>query len=157
MSSNFEKVLEFNNAFGVVTHKTPQLNIFDDNEKLVKYRLSLIEEETQELRDAIKDKNFIEVVDALSDILYVTYGAALSFGVDLDTCFDLVHKSNMSKLCSTEEEAQQTVQWYKENESDRYDSPNYRKSDDNVHWVVYNESTMKILKNINYKPVKFEV
>ena len=68
------------------------------DEKIQKLRLSLIEEELSELKEAIKNKEIIEVADALTDILYVTYGAGHAFGIDLDRCFDEVQKSNMSKL-----------------------------------------------------------
>jgi len=153
--TNFQKILEFNKAFGVDTHSTPQLNIFDKDPKLVNYRLSLILEEVKELEDSIKGKDFTECIDALADIMYVTLGAFTAIGINADEAFDLVHKSNMSKLCTSEEEAQETVKWYKENESARYDSPDYRKSDDNIDWIVYNRSKKKILKNINYSPVKF--
>ena len=153
--SNFKKILEFNKAFGVSTHVTPQYDIFDKDQKLINYRLSLILEEVQELKDSIEQKNLVECVDALADIMYVTLGAFTAIGVNADDAFALVHDSNMSKLCSSEDEAIQTVEWYKKNESQRYDSPNYRRSDDGVHWVVYNESTKKILKNINYEPVSF--
>ena len=155
MESNFKKVYDFNKCFGVSVSDTPQKNVFDENPDLVKLRLSLIQEEVRELQDAIKDKNFTEVVDALSDILYVVYGAGVSFGIDLNKSFDIVHESNMSKSCKTEEEAQQTVKWYKNNDTP-YDSPDYRKSDDGKYWVVYNKSTGKILKSINYTPANFE-
>lgn len=154
--SNFQKVLEFNNAFGVDTNTTPQKELFDKDPKLTSYRLSLIQEEVDELKEAIDNKDFVETIDALSDILYVVYGGFTAFGINGDDAFDLVHKSNMSKLCKTENEAQETVNWYKQHESSRYDSPEYRRSNDGIHWVVYNKSTKKILKSINYKPVKFD-
>jgi len=153
--SNFKKVIDFNKAFGVDNNTTSQTDLFDKDPKLTAYRLSLIEEEVDELKEAVTNKDFVEVLDALSDILYVVYGAFTAFGVDADKAFHLVHESNMSKLCKTESEAQQTVNWYIENDSERYDSPAYRKSEDGIHWVVYNKSTKKILKSINYKPVKF--
>jgi predicted HAD superfamily Cof-like phosphohydrolase len=152
--SNFKKVLEFNKAFGVTTHTIPQPNIFDTDPKLVKYRLELINEEVEELRDSITKKDFIEFIDALSDILYVTYGAFSCAGIDADKAFDIVQKSNMSKLCKSEEEAIQTVESYKLDS--RYDSPAYRLSDDGVNYVVYNQSTKKILKSINYTPADFK-
>ena len=68
------------------------------DEKIQKLRVDLIEEELSELKDAIKNKDMKEVADALTDILYVTYGAGHAFGIDLDSCFDEVQKSNMSKL-----------------------------------------------------------
>lgn len=70
------------------------------NEKIIQLRYELIKEELEELNQAIKDKDIKEVADALTDILYVTYGAGHAFGVDLDRCFDEVQQSNMSKLGS---------------------------------------------------------
>ena len=68
------------------------------NEDIVKLRINLIEEELEELKQAIKDEDLLEVADALTDILYVTYGAGHAFGINLDECFDEVQRSNMSKL-----------------------------------------------------------
>lgn len=152
--TNFDKVCIFNDAFGVKNNITPVIDIFDKDPELIKYRLSLIEEEIQELRDAIKDKNFAETTDALVDILFVTYGAFTAIGINADEAFDLVQNSNMSKLCETEQDAIETVKRYKEEK--RYDSPNYRKSKDGKHYVVYNETTMKILKNYKYKKFSIE-
>lgn len=157
MKSHFQKVLDFNKAFGVETHHTKNNNIFDNNSKLINYRLSLINEEVEELRQAVKDRNLIEIVDALADIEYVVLGAYTALGIDADKAFDIVHSSNMSKLCVNEEEAKKTVEYYIANkEKLGYDSPKYRLSDDKVHYVVYNESTSKILKSINYTPAKFD-
>lgn len=156
--SNYQKVVEFNKVFGVPITDEPQMDIFDENPKLVKLRMDLIDEEDQELKDAVRAKDMKETLDALSDLLYVVYGMGASLGLDLDKAMGLVHESNMSKSCKTEEEAEQTVVWYKEkyaSEEQPYDSPAYRKSDDGHYWVVYNASTGKILKSINYKPVDF--
>ncbi len=68
------------------------------SEKIVKLRYGLIKEELEEFEQALKDKNLTEVADSLTDILYVTYGAGVAFGIDLDKCFDEVQRSNMSKL-----------------------------------------------------------
>ena len=68
------------------------------NKDIVNLRIKLIEEELEELKEAIKEKDLLEVADALTDILYVTYGAGHAFGINLDECFDEVQKSNMSKL-----------------------------------------------------------
>ena len=72
---------------------------FPDN-NTIKLRLNLIKEEINELEEAINEKNIVEVADALTDILYVTYGAGHAFGIDLDKCFEEVQRSNMSKLDS---------------------------------------------------------
>ena len=68
------------------------------NEKIIKLRYDLIKEELEELKEAIEQKDMIEIADALTDILYVTYGAGHAFGINLDKCFNEVQESNMSKL-----------------------------------------------------------
>jgi hypothetical protein len=156
--TNFQKVDHFNKTFGVTTHNTLQKNIFDKDPKLVQLRLDLITEEVQELKDAIKEKDMNETIDALTDILYVVYGAGSSFGINLDKSFDIVHESNMSKLCRNEEVAKETVEWYKkEYEEGRlpYDTPTYRKDDKSDKYIVYNESTGKIIKSREYNAVNF--
>ena len=92
--SNFEKVKKFMQTFGQEVKTKPS---FPSN-KIIKLRHELIEEELSELKLAIKEKNILEIADALTDILYVTYGAGHAFGIDLDKCFDEVQNSNMSKL-----------------------------------------------------------
>lgn len=152
--TNFNKVKDFCICGNHPIYDQNQTNIFDDKPDRVNLRLKLIQEETKELEQAIKEKNFTEVIDALSDILYVVYGAGHEFGIDLDKTFNLVHESNMTKFCKTEEEAIDTVRWYKENET-RYKKPSYRKSSNGVHYIVFDAETDKILKSINYSPVKF--
>ena len=154
--SNFQKIVDFHKQFGLDYTQEPQLNVFDEKPKLVNFRVDLIEEEFNELKQAIKDKDFVEVMDALGDILYVTYGFGASIGVDMDVVYDLIHKSNMSKLCKTEDEAIETVKWYIEqyNEGKQpYDTPTYRISENGEYYVVYNKSSGKILKSIKYNMV----
>ena len=237
--TNFELILEFNRSFGVPIYSEKQLDIFEKNPKLVEFRVSLINEEIQELTDAVKNKDFVEIIDALTDIEYVVLGAYVAFGINADTvynldkqldmyddycltlthtvqkdifntnpkmlnmlltqmqdklqllkdataaknfdwtirvltniryvtmcmyvligidpdeAFEIVHSSNMSKLCSSEEQAKETVEWYLENEK-RYDSPKYRLSDCGKYWVIFNESTSKILKNKYYTAANFD-
>ena len=92
--SNFDDVKKFMKTFGQQVITKPQ---FPD-EKTIKLRFDLIQEELNELQHAIKTKDLKEVADALTDILYVTYGAGHAFGVNLDKCFEEVQNSNMSKL-----------------------------------------------------------
>jgi len=92
--SNFEKVGLFMKTFGQEVKNKPGLS----TEKINKLRVSLINEELEEFKEAIKNNDLKETVDALTDILYVTYGAGHAFGVNLDKCFDEVQQSNMSKL-----------------------------------------------------------
>ena len=92
--TNFEKVGIFMKTFGQEVKTNPSLS----TDKINELRINLINEELEELKVAMKSKDLKEVVDALTDILYVTYGAGHAFGVNLDSCFDEVQKSNMSKL-----------------------------------------------------------
>ena len=92
--SNFEKVKIFMKAFGQEVKEKAEF----PREKITSLRCELINEELQELQEAIRKKDIKEVADALTDILYVTYGAGHAFGIDLDKCFLEVQKSNMSKL-----------------------------------------------------------
>ena len=92
--SNFEDVRKFMNTYGQEVKSKPS---FPDK-KILKLRCDLIEEELDELKNAIKDNDIVEVADALTDLLVVIYGAGLAFGIDLDKCFEEVHRSNMSKL-----------------------------------------------------------
>ena len=92
--SNFSKVGTFMKTFGQEVKTSPSLS----TDKINKLRIELIKEELEELTEAMKNNDLLEVADALTDILYVTYGAGHAFGIDLDKCFDEVQNSNMSKL-----------------------------------------------------------
>ena len=92
--SNFDDVGVFMETYGQEIKTEPMF----PNENILRLRYNLIKEELDELQTAFKQKNLLEVADALSDILYVTYGAGHSFGINLDKCFAEVQKSNMSKL-----------------------------------------------------------
>ena len=94
--TNFEKVKQFMQTFG---QEVKTKSSFSD-EKTNQLRLDLISEELEELKNAMESKDLLEVADALTDILYVTYGAGHAFGINLDKCFDEVQNSNMSKLGS---------------------------------------------------------
>ena len=92
--SNFSKVGIFMKTFGQEVKVKPSLS----TDKINKLRIDLIKEELYELTEAMKNKDLLEVADALTDILYVTYGAGHAFGINLDKCFEEVQNSNMSKL-----------------------------------------------------------
>ena len=92
--TNFEKVGNFMKTFGQEVKEKPSFS----SDKINKLRLDLIEEELGELKLAMKNNDLLEVADALTDILYVTYGAGHAFGINLDKCFNEVQNSNMSKL-----------------------------------------------------------
>ena len=92
--SNFSKVGIFMKTFGQEVKDNPSFS----TDKINKLRIDLIKEELEELAEAMKNKDLLEVADALTDILYVTYGAGHAFGINLDKCFEEVQNSNMSKL-----------------------------------------------------------
>ena len=92
--TNFEKVGLFMKTFNQEVKTSSGLS----DEKINSLRISLISEELEELKKAISDNNIVEIADALTDILYVTYGAGHAFGINLDKCFNEVQESNMSKL-----------------------------------------------------------
>ena len=92
--SNFNKVKTFMETFGQEVKTRPSLS----TDKINSLRYDLIKEELEELKEAIENKDLLEVADALTDILYVAYGAGHAFGIDLDKCFEEVQNSNMSKL-----------------------------------------------------------
>jgi len=236
MQEHYNNILEFNSAFEVeVCSEELFSSTSEKNKKIIKFRMSLIKEEVKELEEAIRDKDFTEVVDALNDILYVAYGAMIAFSFQLENAyiknnnnrekvamnifrypyrfnmdkviyrqlgniliicsnleqavaakdilntntalqdlihaayksldefnvdymksFSIVHLSNMSKLCSSEQEAIETVESYKNAIPIRYEFPAYRESKVYGKWIVYNNSAEpKILKNINYVPANF--
>ena len=92
--SNFNKVGIFMKTFGQEVKSKPSFS----TDKINKLRIDLIKEELDELKEAMNNNDLLEVADALTDILYVTYGAGHAFGINLDKCFDEVQNSNMSKL-----------------------------------------------------------
>ena len=92
--SNFNKVGIFMETFGQEVKNKPSFS----SDKINKLRIDLIKEELDELKEAMSSKDLLEVADALTDILYVVYGAGHAFGIDLDKCFEEVQNSNMSKL-----------------------------------------------------------
>ena len=92
--SNFNKVKTFMETFGQEVKTKPSFS----TDKIKSLRYDLIKEELEELKEAMENKDLLEVADALTDIVYVTYGAGHAFGIDLDKCFEEVQSSNMSKL-----------------------------------------------------------
>ena len=92
--SNFDDVRIFMKTYGQEIKEKPEF----PKEKVIDLRISLIKEELDEFQEALKEKNLVEVADALTDLLYVTYGAGHAFGIDLDKCFAEVQRSNMSKV-----------------------------------------------------------
>lgn len=146
----FSKVQYFNKTFDSPVNDKYSSDIWDDT-KLINLRKDLINEEVNELNEAIANKDITETIDALADILVVTLGAFDALGINGDKVFNEVHNSNMSKICTTEDEAIESVEWYKKNKKDIYPEPTYRLSSTKQGYVIYNKTSGKILKNINWK------
>jgi len=139
------QVAEFHRTFKHPVEKEPVI----PSKKRCELRVSLIQEELNELKAAIDDKDLVAIADALCDIQYVLSGAVLEFGLGekFRDLFDEVQRSNMSKSCLTEEEAMETVNHYKnERGVDCY----FREADG--HYLVYRKDDNKTLKSINYSP-----
>ncbi len=138
-------VAEFHHTFKHPILDKPQI----PSEERCKLRIALIAEELKELEDAVKDKDIVEVADALCDIQYVLSGAILEFGLGnkFKALFEEVQRSNMSKACISEQEAIETVAFYKaKKDTDCY----YH--EEGGRWLVYRKADNKTIKSINYSP-----
>jgi len=143
---NYIKLVEeFHNTFGAPVLDKPQI----PSEERCKLRISLLEEELGELKEAIKNNDLVEIFDALADCQYVLTGAILEFGGKdkFDELFLEVHRSNMSKACKSQQEAIETLLHYKEKDG----TEGYYKEVDGK-WLVYRNGDNKVLKSINYSP-----
>lgn len=131
----------------------PNLKIFFESFDVcgtVKSYILVLKEHINSLKMNNKNENFDEFVHTLHKIVVDCYSLSSFFGINVDNCFEEVQKSNMSKVCLSEEEAIETVNWYKENET-KYKCPSYRKSNNQNYWIIFDENTSKILKSINFK------
>lgn len=139
------QVAEFHKTFRHPILEKPSI----PDEKRCELRVSLLAEELKELQEAIKDNDIVEVADALCDIQYVLSGAILEFGLadKFKELFEEVQRSNMSKACKTEKEAQATVEYYKK---EKHTECYYEKVDD--LYLVYRTADKKTLKSIFYSP-----
>lgn len=137
------------NIIGNINHK----DLLVSHNNLIDEYVKQLNEDINNLEIAINNKSITQVENSLLSILKTTYVGGLLFKINLDDAFDLIHKSNMTKACKTEDEAYKTVEWYKTHKLDTYDTPIYKKSNCGNYWIILNESTGKILKNINYSAV----
>jgi len=139
------KVSDFHKTFNVPVLDKPEI----PSEERCQLRVNLLQEELNELSEAIKNKDLVEIADALCDLQYVLSGSVLEFGLSekFDQLFDDVQRSNMSKACETMQEAIETILHYKKTQG--FESV-YKKVDNK--FVVYRLSDNKVLKSINYSP-----
>ncbi|MGX9986019.1 pyrophosphohydrolase domain-containing protein [Chryseobacterium sp. POL2] len=141
---SLNQVGEFHKTFKAPILDTPQI----PSKERCDLRVSLLQEELNELKQAIADNDLVEIADALCDLQYVLSGAVLEFGMGekFVELFNEVQRSNMSKACANEEEAQETVKNYQDKNVDVF----YEKSGEKYN--VYRKEDNKVLKSINYSP-----
>lgn len=147
--NSLNQVADFHKTFNAPVLESPQI----PSEQRCELRVNLLQEELNELSQAIKDKNIVEIADALCDLQYVLSGAVLEFGLGekFVELFNEVQRSNMSKACSTEEEAQRTLEHYKQKDgTEGY----YKQVGDK--WVTYRNGDDKVLKSVGYSPANLE-
>ena len=141
--NSLNQVAEFHRTFNAPILPTPQI----PSSQRCELRVSLLQEELNELKEAIKNNDLVEIADALADLQYVLSGAVLEFGLGdkFVELFNEVQRSNMSKACNNELEAQATLEHYKQKDG----TQGYYK-ENNGKWLVYRKSDDKVLKSINY-------
>ena len=144
-----DKVSKFHKTFEAPILENPEI----PSEDRCNLRVSLLQEELNELSDAIKNKDIVEIADALCDLQYVLSGAILEFGMGntFDEMFDEVQRSNMSKACNSLQEAIETISHYKKKDNTE---AMYKQVGDS--WIVYRISDNKVLKSINYSPANLK-
>ena len=147
--NSLNQVADFHRTFNAPILETPQI----PSEQRCELRVNLLQEELNELSQAIKDNDLVEIADALCDIQYVLSGAVLEFGLGdkFVELFNEVQRSNMSKACDTQQEALMTLSHYKKKDgTEGY----YKKI--NGKFLVYRASDDKVLKSINYSPANLK-
>ena len=147
MNQYLKSVAEFHETFKAPILENPQI----PSKERCELRVSLLQEELNELKEAIEEGSLTEIADALADIQYVLSGAILEFGLKdkFDELFAEVQRSNMSKACSTMQEAIATLAHYKQKDGTE---GRYEKVGDK--WVVYRNSDDKVLKSVEYSPAR---
>lgn len=136
-------VAEFHEVFGLPVLEEPELI----PEERAALRINLLAEELEELKEAIRNDDLVEIADALCDLQYVLSGAILEFGMGdkFRTLFEEVHRSNMSKTCSSQEEAEETIRHYVDTKGEKGEW-----IEKNGKYVVYRKTDRKVLKSIRY-------
>ena len=149
MNKYLKAVSEFHETFGAPILETPQIPSNDRCE----LRVSLLQEELNELKEAIEKGDVVEIADALADLQYVLSGAVLEFGMGtkFDALFDEVQRSNMSKACDSQQDALATLSHYKQK-----DGTEGVYKEENGKWLVYRKEDNKVLKSVNYSPANLK-
>jgi predicted HAD superfamily Cof-like phosphohydrolase len=145
MADYIKKVEEFHRTFGAPVLEKPQI----PSKERCELRITLLQEELDELKEAIANNDIVEVADALGDLQVILSGSILEFGMGekFDQVFNDIHKSNMSKACTSQQEAIETLLRYKEKDG----TEGYYVEKDGK-WIVYRKGDDKVLKSIGYTP-----
>ena len=145
--NSLNQVADFHKTFNAPILTTPQI----PSQQRCELRVALLQEELNELKEAIENNDLIEIADALADLQYVLSGAVLEFGLGekFVELFNEVQRSNMSKACNSELEAQATLEHYKQKDGTK----GYYK-ENNGKWLVYREEDDKVLKSVGYSPAE---
>lgn len=149
MSNYLNAVSEFHETFKAPILESPQI----PSKERCELRVSLLQEELNELKQAIEDNDLVEIADALADLQYVLSGAILEFGLKtkFDVLFNEVQRSNMSKACNSHQEALETLLHYKQK-----DGTEGRYEEVNGKYIVYRSADNKVLKSVGYSPASLE-
>lgn len=149
MSNYLQSVSEFHKTFNAPILESPQI----PSKERCELRVALLQEELNELKQAIEDNDLVEIADALADLQYVLSGAILEFGLKekFNTLFDEVQRSNMSKACTSQQEALATLSHYKQK-----DGTEGRYEEVNGKYIVYRKEDNKVLKSVGYSPASLE-
>ena len=149
MSNYLQSVSEFHETFKAPILESPQI----PSKERCELRVSLLQEELNELKQAIEDNDLVEIADALADLQYVLSGAILEFGLKekFNTLFDEVQRSNMIKACNSQQEALATLSHYKQKDGTegRYEQVNGK-------YIVYRSADNKVLKSVGFSPASLE-
>ena len=142
-------VEEFHNTFGVPVLETPQI----PSKERCDLRINLMQEELNEIKEAIEKGDVVEIADGLCDLIFVCCGSILEFGMSdkFNDLFQEVHNSNMSKACSSHKEAIETLLHYKQKDG----TEGVYKEEDGK-WLVYRKEDNKVLKSVNYSPANLK-
>jgi predicted HAD superfamily Cof-like phosphohydrolase len=147
---NYIKMVEeFHKTFNAPVLETPQI----PSKERCNLRINLMQEELNEIKDAIENQDFVEISDGLCDLMYVLCGSILEFGLKekFNTLFDEVQRSNMSKACTSQQEALATLSHYKQK-----DGTEGRYEEVNGKYIVYRSTDNKVLKSVGYSPASLE-
>jgi predicted HAD superfamily Cof-like phosphohydrolase len=149
MNDFLEKVKCFHEMFNAPVLETPQI----PSKERCDLRVTLIQEELDEMKEAIENGDVIEIADSLGDLMVVLCGSILEFGMGdkFNEIFENIHNSNMSKACNSQQEALATLSHYKQK-----DGTEGIYKEENGKWLVYRKDDNKVLKSINYSPASLE-